>query len=71
MFSEIEVELPNGETIQVDQFWLRDHCRCDSCYDHSTYQRKISILDIPDEISAQNFVVQGEKLEVICKLNCF
>jgi Gamma-butyrobetaine hydroxylase-like, N-terminal len=67
MFSEIELELPGGEPFKLDLFWLRDHCRCDKCYDHSTYQRKSSVLDIPDDISTQSHKVQGEKLNVICK----
>lgn len=68
MFLEIELALEGGEILKVNLFWLRDHCRCEKCYDQSNHQRKISILDIPDEISTKSHEIQLEKLHVICKL---
>ncbi|XP_067626199.1 trimethyllysine dioxygenase, mitochondrial [Eurosta solidaginis] len=37
----------SGTTFQVNAFWLRDHCRCSSCYNLETKQRKYNLLDIP------------------------
>jgi hypothetical protein len=64
--SEIELTLETGN-IKLDLFWLRDHCRCELCYDHVNYQRKTNILDIPDDVGIMSHVVEGEKLQVVCK----
>lgn len=56
---EIEVRLKD-KPYKIDNFWLRDHCRCDFCYDHKTFQRKIDILTISDEVMPREFQVQGE-----------
>ena len=67
MTLEITVELEDGSTLNVDLLWLRDHCRCQSCYDESNHQRKVNILDIPDEVSTKQYDLEGETLNVICK----
>lgn len=64
---EIEVELQNGTKLKIDPTWLRDHCRCDHCYDFSNYQRKISVLDIAEDIQAKSFNVGEETLNVVCE----
>ena len=64
---EIEIQIGSDKSLKLDVFWLRDHCRCASCYDYSTFQRKINILDIPDDIKVKEFKLKDEKLEVVCK----
>lgn len=64
---EIEISLEDDKVLKLDLFWLRDHCRCDSCYNHSTHQRKLNILDISDDIAAKTYEVKGEKLRVVCE----
>lgn len=67
MIVEIDLPLSDDRSLKLDLFWLRDHCRCEKCYDQSTHQRKISVLDIPDDIKTKSFVVDGETLRVICE----
>jgi trimethyllysine dioxygenase len=54
-----------GNLQEIDTFWLRDHCRCQLCYNYATFQRKTSILDIPDDISTSDFKIEGDKLNVL------
>lgn len=60
------------QTFKLNLFWLRDHCRCDSCYDHENHQRKLSLNDIPDDISIENvkeFLLNDkDELEIDCEL---
>lgn len=52
----------------VSFFWLRDHCRCERCYDFSTHQRIFNFLDIPIDIKpTEHSIDDGNKLNVICK----
>lgn len=44
----IEVHFGDGKSIRFEDCWLRDNCRCPSCYDAATYQRVPHILQIPD-----------------------
>lgn len=72
----IEVTL-DQETYKLDLFWLRDHCRCEICYDHENHQRKSSLKDIQADISmdyVKEFsLIDGDNLKLICKLmlSCF
>ncbi|XP_053685520.1 uncharacterized protein LOC128735068 [Sabethes cyaneus] len=51
--------------IRVSYIWLRDHCRCSECYNHETFQRTLSILDIPDDVKPASFELSDRKLEVL------
>ncbi|XP_075972688.1 trimethyllysine hydroxylase [Anticarsia gemmatalis] len=44
----LEVHFGDGNSIKFEDCWLRDHCRCSSCYHAETFQRANHILDIPD-----------------------
>jgi trimethyllysine dioxygenase len=66
MQAEIEVDFGSYQ-LKFDLFWLRDHCRCEMCYDHSTFQRKISVLDIPDEVAVKSYEFKDAQLNVICE----
>lgn len=63
---EVDVCL-KGKELKIDKFWLRDHCRCDSCFDNSTHQRRKSVLDIPDDIDINSSQLIDSKLIVKCK----
>lgn len=67
MQTEIEIIIDDDKKLKLDLLWLRDHCRCKKCYDHSTFQRKISILDIPDDIGAKSYDLKDGALEIDCK----
>uniref|UniRef100_A0A1A9WXT9 Trimethyllysine dioxygenase, mitochondrial n=1 Tax=Glossina brevipalpis TaxID=37001 RepID=A0A1A9WXT9_9MUSC len=52
----LQIKLKNkGELIKLNQFWLRDHCRCLQCYNHVTKQRKLNLLEIPEDIIAKDW----------------
>ncbi|XP_058460482.1 trimethyllysine dioxygenase, mitochondrial [Malaya genurostris] len=55
----------SDQSVRVSYVWLRDHCRCNECYNHVTFQRSVCILDIPENMSPQSFKVDEKKLDVI------
>ncbi|KAM7353258.1 trimethyllysine hydroxylase [Cochliomyia hominivorax] len=62
---KIEYKTKN-EHLELNQFWLRDHCRCDKCYSLETKQRKYNLLDIPKDVKAKELVYleEGKLLKV-------
>ncbi|XP_026746163.1 trimethyllysine dioxygenase, mitochondrial-like [Trichoplusia ni] len=44
----LDVLFGDGNSIRFEDCWLRDHCRCSSCYHSDTFQRANHILEIPD-----------------------
>ncbi|XP_055389725.1 trimethyllysine dioxygenase, mitochondrial [Condylostylus longicornis] len=61
--SILTINHPNyEEEIDINLFWLRDHCKCNLCYNHEMYQRKTNILDIPLDISVLQTGIKDEKL---------
>ncbi|XP_062549842.1 uncharacterized protein LOC134214500 [Armigeres subalbatus] len=59
----------SDEPIWVSYIWLRDHCRCNKCYNHETFQRSLSILDVPDDVSPLSYEIQDGALNVLWKDN--
>ncbi|XP_038119720.1 uncharacterized protein LOC6044961 isoform X2 [Culex quinquefasciatus] len=55
------------EPVPVSYIWLRDHCRCNECYNHETFQRTLSVLDIPDDVAPESYEVRDGSLNVIWK----
>ncbi|EDW83199.1 uncharacterized protein Dwil_GK22732 [Drosophila willistoni] len=57
---------PTGQSLEVNQFWLRDHCRCGECLNLETNQRRFDLLDLPANVHAlsQNYCYKTDKLEV-------
>lgn len=55
--------------LKLNSFWLRDHCRCNQCYDSETFQRKFNLLDIPIDIKPKSSTLDDSLLKVICKYN--
>lgn len=69
MLAEIEIKIDVDKTISIDLMWLRDHCRCKECYDVATFQRKTSVLELPDDISVKSYAVEEGILRVTCMYN--
>ncbi|KXJ71440.1 hypothetical protein RP20_CCG020559 [Aedes albopictus] len=57
----------SDEPIRVSYIWLRDHCRCNECYNHETFQRSLSILDVPEDVSPASFEIRDGALNVLWK----
>ncbi|XP_046415648.1 trimethyllysine dioxygenase, mitochondrial isoform X1 [Neodiprion fabricii] len=60
-----QLEIPNAEPITIFHQWLRDHCRCAECYNDTTNQRKLSILDFPPDIFPREYNLSDGVLDVI------
>lgn len=66
MFPKLELVL-EGLNLKVDLLWLRDHCRCELCYNEQNSNRIGNLLDIPDDVNTEKFKIENEKLCVVCK----
>lgn len=67
--SSFELRIDEKVKINLDLLWLRDHCRCDLCYDHVHSNRKVSVLDIPDDVGFRSHEVESEHLLVVCEFS--
>lgn len=57
-----------GLDTPLDYFWLRDHCRCDKCYNYATNQRRLAIRDISLNIRPANAAgVNGDQININCE----
>lgn len=56
------------EPLILCNYWLRDHCRCKTCYAFDTFQRNLNLLDIPLDIKPLKYAVTGSVLNVSCKI---
>lgn len=64
----VEIVHPESkETLKYHNIWLRDHCRCELCYDHDTFQRKFNILDVSHEILWTRNKIEDQQLKIECK----
>lgn len=65
------LEIPgsnNKSPIRVNYYWLRDHCRCEKCYDKSTSQRKFNFMEISLDIKPKTYeIIEDKLLKVVCK----
>ena len=66
-FLQINSHQALTEPLVLSHFWLRDHCRCDECYAHDTYQRRLNLLDIPIDIKPTETHIQETELRIKCK----
>ncbi|XP_047023770.1 trimethyllysine dioxygenase, mitochondrial [Helicoverpa zea] len=60
----LDVLFADGKSIRFEDCWLRDHCRCSSCYHSDTFQRAHHILDIPDA-TILSFEFDRKKIDVV------
>ncbi|CAH2063624.1 unnamed protein product, partial [Iphiclides podalirius] len=44
----VTIKFQSGLEISFETIWLRDHCRCTTCYHADTFQRAQHLLNIPD-----------------------
>lgn len=63
----LELQNPDLESLKINYFWLRDHCRCSKCYNEENYQRLTNVLDIPLSIKPNTCEVTDDELKVVCK----
>ncbi|XP_038050086.1 trimethyllysine dioxygenase, mitochondrial-like [Patiria miniata] len=48
---ERSVTVKSGDNSwELSYVWLRDHCRCEKCFDHSNFQRLLDTVGIPLDI---------------------
>uniref|UniRef100_A0A182K094 Trimethyllysine dioxygenase, mitochondrial n=1 Tax=Anopheles christyi TaxID=43041 RepID=A0A182K094_9DIPT len=53
------------ESVSVSYVWLRDHCRCEECYNVATFQRSTSILDLPLDIQPASCDICDGKIDIV------
>ncbi|XP_071452044.1 trimethyllysine dioxygenase, mitochondrial isoform X2 [Hetaerina americana] len=62
---QVEVKDPTWDkSISLPFIWLRDHCRCSKCYNHTTSQRILDLLSIPEDIHPAECSLQNDVLEI-------
>ncbi|KAG6448110.1 trimethyllysine dioxygenase, mitochondrial [Manduca sexta] len=62
--SALEVHFAESKKITFESCWLRDHCRCVSCYHANTFQRAKHLLEIPEATIVK---VEYDKNQLIVK----
>ena len=56
----LKVTWSNNDSQTYPYPWLRDNCRCDSCYSHSTYSRTACFLDLDVEAVPQDVTLSSD-----------
>ena len=55
----VSVSWTDGSTADFHHIWLRDHCRCSQCYNSTTHQKELNIVDIPLDIKPFDVSLNG------------
>ena len=56
----------NGKVHSVNTVWLRENCRCDSCYTHSTNQRHVLFHQLnATDTKPRDQMKVGDDLQII------
>lgn len=58
----------SGITSKFHNVWLRDHCRCPSCYHPTTKQRLLNTFEIPTDVEPLSTEATTEGLTVVWPL---
>lgn len=53
-----------GRDLQIPLIWLRDHCRCEVCYNSATTQKNADNYSLNGVLKAANVLVDGDTLSV-------
>ncbi|XP_052859383.1 trimethyllysine dioxygenase, mitochondrial [Drosophila gunungcola] len=53
-----------GQSLEINEFWLRDHCRCGECLNLDTNQRRYDLLDLPADVKSLEVKCEGIRLQV-------
>ncbi|KAK9761770.1 hypothetical protein K7432_013088 [Basidiobolus ranarum] len=61
---KLQIEWADGQTSSFHHYWLRDHCRCSSCFHAITKQRLVDTYLIPPEIVAKDVNLVADKVQV-------
>ena len=62
----LKITWSNSDSQTYPYPWLRDNCRCDSCYSHATQSRTTCLLDLDVEAMPQDVTLSsnGNKLTI-------
>ena len=61
----LEITFRDGTTQTYPYPWLRDNCRCESCYSHSTFSRQGSIHDLDIDAIPSDVSLSTDKTSLI------
>ncbi|XP_039289113.1 trimethyllysine dioxygenase, mitochondrial isoform X2 [Nilaparvata lugens] len=54
----------NNSTVKLNYFWLRENCRCEKCFNNTTNQRHLTIIDLPDEVKPESCSFNNGNLRI-------
>uniref|UniRef100_A0A1B6LQH5 trimethyllysine dioxygenase n=1 Tax=Graphocephala atropunctata TaxID=36148 RepID=A0A1B6LQH5_9HEMI len=63
--THLEVKETTHEKLEFGFEWLRENCRCTSCYNGITNQRNVQIFDIRTDIQPTNFSLSHNNLKIV------
>ncbi len=61
-----ELITADKSSFRVSLKWLRDNCRCPSCYNTVASERRLTVLDLPEELKIDSYEFLKNELVVIC-----
>jgi len=60
----LKVQWHNGQNSEFHNVWLRDHCSCEKCFNHTTNQREYDMLEMPLDIKPTQAIANGNGEEL-------
>lgn len=57
-----------GRDAEIPFVWLRDHCRCEVCYNAVTFQKNVDNYVLTEDLAAREVQMNGECLKITCKI---
>lgn len=57
-----------GRDAEIPFVWLRDHCRCEVCYNAVTFQKNVENYVLTDDLAAREVQMNGDCLKITCKI---
>jgi len=61
----VPVVREGGKTMSYNAVWLRENCRCEACFFHATWQRKVVYHLLPPEAFVANRVIWASQEGVV------
>ncbi|RZF40007.1 hypothetical protein LSTR_LSTR002410 [Laodelphax striatellus] len=55
----------SSSTLKLNYFWLRENCRCEKCFNNTTNQRHLTIIDLPDDVKPDSCSFNDGKIKIL------
>jgi len=60
----LQINWQNGEKSEFHNVWLRDHCKCEECFNYSTNQREYDIINLSLDIKPSKVTSNEDELQL-------